>query len=78
MGLRSVVKISKKKRLSVQLKGVGYFFAKVINQSIESKLLCQVMKIGADQTFKEFLGFMSLPINLIHIDFLKLNANVRE
>ena len=62
------------------MKGVvikSAFFCKS-HKSIESKLLCQVMKIGADQTFKEFLGFMSLPINLIPIDLVKFNAKVRE
>ena len=58
------------------MKGVVNFaiFCKS-HKSIESKLLCQVMRVGADQTFKEFLGFMSFPINLIPIKF---NAKVPE
>lgn len=61
------------------MKGVVNFaiFCKS-HKSIESKLLCQVMKIGADQTFKEFLGFMSLTINLIAVDLVKFNAKYQE
>ena len=84
MGLNSGTKVSKKSWAGLCLKSKWkmllsrWIFFWKSHKSIEPKLLCQMMKIGADLTFKKLRGFMSLSINLIPIDLVKFNIKVRE